>query len=310
MKHTILGAGGVIANLLSEELQNKGKTVCLVSRKPKPVTGKEELFSADLTKAGSFDKAMEGAEVAYLVVGIPYEATIWEAVWPVVMRNVIDSAIKHGTKLVFFDNIYMYDPSALGNLTEETPYKPNSRKGEVRAQIATMLQEAMASGKITACIARSADFYGYKAENSFFRSTVVDRLMAGKTPQWLLTDTPVHALTYAPDAAKGTAILGCSDNAWGEVWHLPTADSLPGKEIVALACKAWGSEYGIQVLPSWLLNILALFTSPLREVKEMGYQFQLDYRLNSSKMERVFHLKPMPIAEGIAEMAAAYKKEK
>gem|GEM_PF-2391046 len=45
-------------------------------------------------------------------------------------------------------------------LTEETPFNPSSKKGVVRAKIATMLLESVKRGEVTACIARSVDFYG------------------------------------------------------------------------------------------------------------------------------------------------------
>lgn len=39
------------------------------------------------------------------------------------MRNVIDACKKYSTKLVFFDNTYMY-PQNDKILTEETEFKP------------------------------------------------------------------------------------------------------------------------------------------------------------------------------------------
>ena len=45
-------------------------------------------------------------------------------------------------------------------MTEQTLFNPCSRKGEIRAHIATMLLNEMTKGNLTALIARSADFYG------------------------------------------------------------------------------------------------------------------------------------------------------
>ena len=47
--------------------------------------------------------------------------------------NVID-ACKSTTSNSCFDNAYMYDPDYLENLTEETPVRPVSKKGKVRAK--------------------------------------------------------------------------------------------------------------------------------------------------------------------------------
>jgi nucleoside-diphosphate-sugar epimerase len=42
-----------------------------------------------------------------------------------------------------------------------------------------------------------------------------------------------------------------------------------------------------------------LFNSPIRELKEMAYQYDRDYLFNSSKFEKHFNYKPIPIEDGI-----------
>ena len=37
------------------------------------------------------------------------------------MRATIDACIKHNARLVFFDNVYMYDINAIPHMTEESP---------------------------------------------------------------------------------------------------------------------------------------------------------------------------------------------
>jgi len=43
-------------------------------------------------------------------------------------------------------------------MTEETPFNPCSRKGEIRAKVATTLINEWMLGALIAMIARSADF--------------------------------------------------------------------------------------------------------------------------------------------------------
>jgi hypothetical protein len=49
-----------------------------------------------------------GSEVVYVVAGLPYDITIWQAQWPVVMRNVIDACSEHNARLLFLYNVYTY----------------------------------------------------------------------------------------------------------------------------------------------------------------------------------------------------------
>src|SRR5512138_757023 len=99
---TILGANGTIGTILARELRNYTNRIRLVSRHPKRVNDNDELFPADLLEQGMVDKAVEGSDVVYLVVGLEYSYKVWKEKWPVLMRSVIDACIKHKSRLVFF----------------------------------------------------------------------------------------------------------------------------------------------------------------------------------------------------------------
>src|SRR5579875_3088033 len=136
---TILGAGGAIGKELAKALKQFTGQIRLVSRTPEKVNENDELIAADLTNAAQVAAAVQGADVVYITAGLPYKLKVWQQQWPVIMQNVIDACEQHKAKLVFFDNIYMYDKNELSNMTEETPINPPSKKGKVRAQIAQML---------------------------------------------------------------------------------------------------------------------------------------------------------------------------
>jgi len=80
------------------------------------------------------------------------------------MRNTIEAAKRARARLIFFGNVYMYG-KVDGPMTEETPFRPSSRKGEIRAQIARVLLDEIKAGNLTALIARTADFYGPRVRN-------------------------------------------------------------------------------------------------------------------------------------------------
>src|SRR5690606_7300571 len=151
------GANGVIGRELSRELSAAAVPIRQVSRSPQRVNPTDELFAADLLDPAATARAVEGSEIAYLTVGLKYDTKVWREQWPRVMRNVIDACKRQTCRLLFFDNVYAYGRGT-GVMTEETPYRPTRRKGEVRARIATMLEEEMAAGSIEAMILRAADF--------------------------------------------------------------------------------------------------------------------------------------------------------
>lgn len=296
---TILGANGVIGNELSKLLPKHTDKVRQVGRNPKKVNASDETFAADLLDPNAVSNAVAGSEVAYLVAGLRYDAKVWTEQWPKVMRNTIDACKRHGTKLVFFDNVYAYGKVA-GVMTEDTPYDPCSIKGEVRATIATTLMDEVDRGELQAMIVRSADFYGPGALLSMTHATVTERIKAGKTPQWIGDAKAAHTFTYTPDAGRSLALLGNMGTAYGQVWHaLSSKEAMSGEQYVRTACELAGKPFKIQVAPRWMLSIMGLFVPVLRENMEMLYQFENDYRFDSTKAENALGQRATPYVEGI-----------
>lgn len=299
--HTILGANGIIARELSRALAAYASDIRQVSRNPRKVNPSDEILVADLLDRQATANAVAGSEVVYLVAGLKYNASVWQEQWPCVMRHAIDACKQHGARLVFFDNVYAYG-RVDGAMTEDTPFNPISKKGEVRAKIATMLLDEMRSGNLQAMIVRSADFYGHGAIQSFPHATVFERLKAGKTPQWIGDPNTVHTFTFTPDAGRAVAALSKSSEAYGQTWHLSTTkEPLTGADFVRLACDLAGQPYKLQVAPRWVLKLMGIFIPVLRENEEMMYQFEYDYRFDSSKIESAFGLQPTPYSQGIRE---------
>jgi nucleoside-diphosphate-sugar epimerase len=297
---TILGANGTIGSVLAKELRQYTDKIRLVSRNPKRVNESDELYPADLSLSGNVDKAVEGSEVVYLVVGFDYKLKVWEDKWPKLMRATIDACIKHNARLVFFDNVYMYDKAAIPHMTEESQINPPSKKGMVRKQISQMLLDEVKSGKLLALIARSADFYGPGNEKSFVTEMVYKNLKKGKTPNWLINADKKHSFTYTHDAAKATALLGNTDDAYNQVWHLPTdKNTLTGREFVNLFATEMHAKGGVSVMPMWLIKVLGIFIPIMKEMPEMMYQYDRDYFFDSLKFDKRFNFKTTTYQEGV-----------
>ena len=303
--HVILGANGVIARELSAALAARGARIRQVSRNPRPVDPGDETHPADLTDAAATAAAVEGARIAYLVAGLKYDAAVWAEAWPKIMRNAIDGCARAGCRLVFFDNVYAYG-RVEGPMTEDTPFNPCSRKGAVRARIATMLLEAMRAGTVEGMILRAPDFYGPGATRSFPHAMVFECLRAGRTPQWLGNPAAAHAFIFTPDAGRAVAAIAAEPAAWGATWHLPTSDeAMSGAIFVRTACGLAGRPFGMRTVPRWLLRLLGLVNPVLRENDEMMYQFEYDYRFDSARVRTTFGLAPTSYRDGIAACLAA-----
>src|SRR5687768_507352 len=298
---TILGANGIIGQELSKHLPNYTEQIRQVSRNPKKVNATDEIAVADLLNFAQTEKAVAGSDIVYLVAGLKYETKTWQEQWPKVMRNTIDACKKHNSKLVFFDNVYAYG-QINGAMTEGTPFNPISKKGEVRARIATMLLDEIKQGNIQGMIVRSADFYGPGALLSLTHNTVTSRLKAGKSPQWIGDPRTVHTFTYTPDAGKTVAVLANSGVAFNQTWHSLTSKRIiTGEDYVRIACQSIDKPYkGITSMPKFGVRILGLFVPVLREFVEMMYQFENDYIFDSTKAEKFMGTTATSYEEGIA----------
>jgi nucleoside-diphosphate-sugar epimerase len=297
---TILGANGTIGSVLAKELVNYTDKIRLVSRNPRKVNDSDELFPADLSNPVIVDQAVEGSDVVYLIVGFDYKLKVWEEKWPRLMRATINACIKHNARLVFFDNVYMYDINAIPHMTEESPYNPSSKKGTIRKEIAQMIMDEVKAGKLMALIARSADFYGPGNEKSFVIEMVYKNLLKGKAANWFIDPDKKHSFTFTPDAAKATALLGNTDDAYNTIWHLPTdKNTLTGREFIELFSRELKVSGKIFVMPMWLIKIIGFFVPVLKEMPEMMYQYDRDYFFDSSKFEKRFHFKITTYQEGV-----------
>jgi len=304
---TILGAGGIIGKELAKSLPKYTDRIRLVSRNPMKVNLTDELVSADLLDARQTLHAVQGSEVVYLTAGLPYNIKTWQSQWPIIMKNVIEACKKQYAKLVFFDNVYSYG-RVNGWMTENTALNPSSKKCEVRKRIADMIMEEVSGGKLKAIIARAADFYGPNTPLSFVNVMVFDNFKKGKKAQWLINDKVKHSLTYTPDAGKATAILGNTESAYNQAWHLPTdRNALTGKEFIEIVSAEFRLSPRYIVLPRWMVQMAGFFNGNVRESVEMLYQNDSDYLFDSSKFDKAFDFKATSYSQGIRETVMSMK---
>lgn len=304
---TILGAGGAISDELITLLAAKNQPFRLVGRNPKATPGTAETLAADLTDKDQAIRAVAGASVVYLLVGLKYDHKLWQDVWPRIMSNTIEACKRAQAKLIFFDNVYMYGRVS-GPMTEETPFNPCSKKGEVRAKIATTLINEWKSGGLVAMIARSADFYGPDARNGVPNLLVFEPFARKRKASWLVNDSVPHSFTYTPDAAQSLVQLAERATAWNQTWHVPATPNPPtGREFVALVAKAFGVPPRYRVLSRPLLKIAGWFDPLVAESYEMLYQSDSPYLFDSSKFAREFGFAGTPYADGIRTTAASFR---
>lgn len=286
---TILGANGQIGQELAKELKrNYTSDIRIVSRKAVKVNDTDTVFSADLTDRNKAIEAVKGSEIAYFTLGLPMDTDLWEKQFSMILRNVIDACIINGTKLVFFDNTYMY-PQNNKVLTEQTAFAPVGRKGMVRKEMTDMLLKEMAAGTIDAVICRAPEFYGPGKTQSITNSLIFNAIKEDKKLKVPLRDDQLRSLIWTPDASSATALIGNTPDAFGQTWHLPVDDhKLTYKQFMTLVSQVYGKEFRYSVIPKIAFRIGALFNKNAKELLELLPRYGYDNLFDDSKFRKRF----------------------
>lgn len=286
---TILGANGQIGEELARELKrNFTPDIRIVSRNAQKVNDTDTTFSADLSVKERAIEAVKGSEIVYFTLGLPISSGLWEKEFPLITRNVIEACKINGTKLVFFDNTYMY-PQDDRLLTEETPFAPVGRKGRVRKEMAEMVLKEMRSGGLDAVICRAPEFYGPGKTQSITNTLIFNNIKEHKRLKVPLRDDKLRSLIWTPDASRATALIGNTPDAFSQTWHLPVDDNrLTYKQFIALASEVDGKDLNYTVIPKLIFKIGGLFNEKVKELQELLPRYEYDNLFDDSKFRKRF----------------------
>lgn len=302
--HTVLGANGQIAEELTRYLHdNVTEDLRLVSRNPTKVHATDQLVSANLMDAEATADAVKGSNVAYLTVGLPIDSTLWEQQFPQMMANTIAACQRHNTKLVFFDNTYMYPRTPTPQL-EDTEFQPIGRKATVRAHIANMLLNQMGKGTIEAVICRAPEFYGPGKTKSLTKSAVFDRIKQGKRPMIPVSAHTKRTLIWTPDASRAMGVIGNTADAYGQTWHLPVdPQRLTYKDMIEVAGRVTGKDIKYVTIPEKVFTLAGLVNQPVKEAAELLPRYRDDNIFDTTKFATRFpDFQVTTYRQGIAEI--------
>jgi nucleoside-diphosphate-sugar epimerase len=248
---------------------------------------------------------LAGARVVYHTASAPYDR--WPEMLPPIMSGIVAGAAAAGARIVYADNLYAYGPVD-GPLREDLPNRAQGPNGRVRAALAEGLLDGHRSGTVQATIGRASDYYGPRGLESTAGERLFGPALQGKPAQLLGDPDQPHTLTYLPDFARGLVELSLRDEALGEVWHVPSADTLTMREFASLVFEAAGHPMRLQVLPPLLLRLLAVGSGTMRAVREQQYQREAPWVVDHSKFAAAFGARVTPHAEAVRETVEWYRR--
>jgi nucleoside-diphosphate-sugar epimerase len=299
--HVVFGAGQV-GWLLAEDLLARGREVRLV-RRGEPGAARAGLtwLRGDVTDAAFAAEACRDATVVYHCAN-PARLDRSELLVPLA-RAVLAGATRARARLVLLDGLHGYGRPPASSWDEDVPPRPCSHKGELRAQIVREYLEAHARGDVRATIGQASDFFGPGVTAAFiFGERFVAQLARGTVEVLGDPDQP-HSYSYTPDVARGLAILGERDAAFGKAWHLPVSWQGTTRGLVDAIGAELAVAFKLRVLPDVALRVLGLWNPVVRAVREMTYCWKSRFILDDGRFRSTFGVDATPAAEAVAATA-------
>ncbi len=296
--------GAATAALLSAQ----GRAFCIAQRAaPQSLPAGASFRRCDALDSDSVRGAVAGLRQVVLAIGLPYVGALWREAWPRAMTNFVEGGAATGARVVFVDNLYMYGPQTRP-LSETMPLTDFGIKPAARAAATRVWMAASEKGRLRVAALRAPDFYGPGAAQAHLGETAFGALARGKAATLIGSPDTPHDFAYVPDFARAVVtLLDASDDAFGQAWHVPCAPTRAPREILALGAAALGVKPRVSGLPTWALGPLGLFVPMLRELREMSFQWDRPYRVNSSRFAARFWGDATPFEVGAPATALWFR---
>ncbi|WP_431958433.1 NAD-dependent epimerase/dehydratase family protein [Nocardia lijiangensis] len=294
--HVVVGAGpvGSAAALL---LAERGADVRLLTRSGSgPEHPRIARIRVDATDAAALAAQCAGATAIHHCAGLEYAR--WATGFPPLIHAAISAAEASGALLLTVGNLYGYGEFD-GPVDESHPLRPNSAKGRVRADLWNEALTAHREGRIRTAEVRGSDYLGAGA-NSTFTAVVLPAVTAGKAALFPGDPDAPHSWTAIEDVARTLAAVADDESSWGRAWHVPTATPLSVRALADLTANLTGaSPARVRRMPSAVLWAAGLFNSDAREIRELRYQFDRPFVVDSTAATKQFGIEPLPTRDAL-----------
>ena len=124
-----------------------------------------------------------------------------------------------------------------------------------------------------------------------FGERFLGRLQKGQPGECFGPPTLAHSYSYVDDVASGLVTLALkADVSMGEVWHLPVAPAESTAAVVAHFGRAMGLPKPLPTsqVPGFVLQVMGVFSPPVKEMLEMHSQWQTPFVLDDAKFRARF----------------------
>lgn len=287
----VIGAsGGMGYALVNELVRRQIKVRAFARHKEKLVTlfhhtKNVEIIGGDIFNEQDISQASNGVDVIFHAISFPYQD--WEKLHIPCLEMVIKIAEKQGARIALVDNIYAYGKQSLRVVTEETMKRPHTKKGIIRLSMENKLKES----HVPSVIVHFPDLYGPNAENTILYETLKN-VVQGKKANFVGNMKVKREFLYTVDGAKAMVELALRDDTYNQNWNVPATHTISGVQLVEILSELTGYKKGIRTVSKGMLQLIGIFSPPMKEVVEMFYLTEEPVILSGEKYEK--EIGPLP----------------
>lgn len=277
----VLGADGRLSQAVSRaalEAEHAVTGVTRSGRMRRPIEG-VSVRAADALNEAALVAACRDADVVFNGLNPPYPR--WSAAALPMARNVLAACRAANAGQLFAGNVYNHGEAMPERLMPDTPQRPSTRKGRIRAEMEALFEAA--APEVATTVLRAGDFFGGTVAGSWFDLAVAKDVDKGRVTHPGPRDR-VHAWAFLPDLARAFVRLAEANlpgfHRFGFEGHAMT-----GGELHAALEAAAGRPLKAKEMPWPLLRVLGWVQPAMREVCEMEYLWRVPHRLDGTALE-------------------------
>jgi nucleoside-diphosphate-sugar epimerase len=232
------------------------------------------------------DMAAAAKGAALIVNGLnPPGYHDWERLIPEITASVIAAGQASGATLLVPGNVYPFgvEPGPWG---PQTPHRPNSRKGRIRAEMEATYRRAAESRGSRTILLRGGDFLLPEAPQMLMNRMIMAKVAKGKITALGDPDAR-HAYAYLPDMARAAVGLVALGEALPVYADIPFAGhAFTINDLAARVARLTGRPMKVTQFPLWFFTVMSPFWELARELREMLYLNSFSHELDPAPLRR------------------------
>ncbi|HEY2780731.1 MAG TPA: NAD-dependent epimerase/dehydratase family protein [Steroidobacteraceae bacterium] len=288
----VIGVTGSIGRAVAAVLLSRGWQVRALHRDPgksaKSIGLAVQWVQGDAMQLNDVVGAARGTSLIVHAANPPQYRN-WRGLALPMLENTIAAAKIANARILMPGTVYNFGAEAPPVVDENSPHVPTTRKGQVRVEMESKLQQASLQG-VRSIVVRAGDFFGPGAGNSWLTRGMVRSQNPARSVLYPGPAAVGHAWAYVPDLAETMVRLIECERPMGpyEVFHFRGHWFERGVEIVERACLARGAEHQqVKPFPWWAVKLASPFIDVCHEMLEMRYLWQIPLRLDNAKLRRL-----------------------